>query len=124
MRLAGFCLIGFLISCNVTNDTASNPNPQNNIVSIVDMLRSRAGVMVQGEGEEARIRVRNGGQSFLGDSEPLFVINGQPISGGIVDVINLVHPLEVKDIRVLKSAGEVAGYGVRGGNGVIEIITN
>ncbi|MEM6964865.1 MAG: TonB-dependent receptor plug domain-containing protein [Bacteroidota bacterium] len=125
-----FLIVGFWLSCGSSSQTTTNTSTdqatvsqQTNLVSLTDMLRKEAGVMVQGNGKGAKIRIRNGGQSILGSSEPLYVLNGQPLAGGIAEVIDLVNVLEIKDLIVLKSANETAAYGVRGANGVIEIMT-
>jgi len=94
------------------------------LFSLTDRLRSLVGVNVKGEGRSAIIRIRSGGNSIVGDSEPLFIVDGQPIYGGISEVIDLITVQDIKRIRVLKSATEVSFYGARGANGVIEIETN
>lgn len=67
------------------------------------------------------VRIR-GATSFRGLAEPLFVVDGLPLtpgSGGLVGI----NPNDVARIEVLRNAGELAEYGVRGGNGVIRITT-
>ena len=67
------------------------------------------------------VRIRGGGNSFNGDSEPLFEINGQVIQGGYSQAIQMARPIEIKSIEVLKNPNDLAAYGVRGMNGVIRI---
>lgn len=66
-----------------------------------------------------RVQVR-GINSFHGTSEPLFVIDGVPVS----DRRTLVglNPADVVRIEVLKDA-TAAAYGARGANGVILVTT-
>lgn len=89
--------------------------------SIQELLQGRvAGVMVTQQGSGISVLIR-GVNSFRGSTEPLYVMDGIPItpgSNGYVDV----NPYDVKSIEVLKGP-DAAIYGVRGGNGVIIITT-
>ena len=69
-----------------------------------------------GAGMNVRIR---GQFSISGGSEPLYVVDGFPISGGI----ERINPDEIEDITVLKDAASTALYGSRAANGVILITT-
>ena len=132
VRFLGFgsmlVMLSMMLACNASQN-ASSSNVSSaavataNPVSLTEMLRKKAGVIVQGNGESARVRVQGGGQSF-GTSEPLFVVNGQPFAGGLSSVIASVNTQDIRDIRVLKAPDERASYGVRGANGVIEIFLN
>lgn len=94
-----------------------------------------AGLAIQSSGEpgeKATIRIR--GNNSLGirakddaelvsanrANEPLYVLNGTPISS---DVFNTINPDDIVDIRVLKDGLSTVEYGTRGANGVIEIKT-
>ncbi|MCH7662040.1 MAG: TonB-dependent receptor plug domain-containing protein, partial [Euryarchaeota archaeon] len=80
------------------------------------------------------IRIR-GANSLLGDNQPLFVVDGQPINndtrrieGSHAGVVtgNRVMDLNAADIetvQILKGAAAAAIYGSRAGNGVILITT-
>jgi len=122
----------FMNACNPATGTkvAETPNDtqvmegESVLLSLTDRLRSLAGVNVKGDGRGATVRVRSGGNSIIGDSEPLFVVDGQAVSGGLSEVIDMINVQDIKRIRVLKSATEVSFYGARGANGVIEIETN
>ena len=65
------------------------------------------------------VRIR-GDRSFHADGEPLYVIDGIPMSGG-PGLLPDLDPREVRHIEVLKDAGSLAAYGARGANGVILI---
>lgn len=82
-------------------------------------------------GSGARIRVR-GNRSLTpsannnfsasldnGRNEPLYVVDGIPITYSIDDI----NPLDIESIDVLKDASATAIYGSRGANGVIQITT-
>ncbi len=124
-----FLGIILLVACQPKSGTSLKENvpkseivdSESNIVSLTDRLRMVSGVSVVGSGRSATVRIRSGGSSFLGDSEPLFVVDDQIIMGGLASVIDLVNVLSIKRINVLKSASDISFYGVRGANGVIEI---
>ncbi|PZX55478.1 TonB-linked SusC/RagA family outer membrane protein [Algoriphagus ratkowskyi] len=69
-------------------------------------------------GASPQVRIR-GRRSFSGSNEPLYVMDGIPISGGIDDV----NPQDIVSMEVLKDASATAIYGSRGSNGVILITT-
>ena len=75
--------------------------------------------------------VLRGESSFNGNSQPLFVVDGIPITAnssvaGKVDYGNRLSDLSIEDIAsisVLRGAGAAALYGSRAGNGVVVITT-
>ncbi|MFB6273949.1 MAG: SusC/RagA family TonB-linked outer membrane protein [Salinibacter sp.] len=77
-----------------------------------------------GAGSQIRIR---GASSVNADSEPLFVVDGVPISGegsqASRNPLNFLNPSNIKNVTVLKDASATAIYGARGANGVILIET-
>jgi TonB-dependent starch-binding outer membrane protein SusC len=78
------------------------------------------------------IRVR-GGSSITGGNEPLYVIDGFPvtattsaagtITGAEVNPLSSLNPSDIASIDVLKDASATAIYGSRGANGVVIITT-
>lgn len=82
--------------------------------NLFDYLRGQPGVEINNNNE---IRIRGAG-SLNGSSSPIFVVNGkQEILANILGI----NPINIKKIKVLKNADELAVYGVRGANGVILI---
>lgn len=71
-----------------------------------------------GSGDKIVIR---GISSVNSSSEPLYIINGLPVSSGAVKRIKAE---DIKNIQVLKDANATALYGNQGQNGVIIITTN
>ena len=69
-----------------------------------------------GRGVSFRIR---GAASMTTDYQPLFVIDGMPITGSI----NNINPDEIESYTILKDASATALYGSRAANGVILITT-
>ncbi len=69
-----------------------------------------------GAGPQIRIRGR---RSFNASNDPLYVVDGIPLSGGIDDI----NPNDITSMEVLKDASSTAIYGSRGANGVVIITT-
>lgn len=69
-----------------------------------------------GAGPQIRIRGR---RSFNASNDPLYVVDGIPISGGIDDI----NPNDITSMEILKDASATAIYGSRGSNGVVIITT-
>ena len=92
------------------------------ITSVDGLLNGRApGVVVTSSGtpgNEAVIRIR-GGSSLAASNDPLIVIDGLPIEGGL----SAVNPNDIETFSILKDASATAIYGNRGSNGVIIITT-
>jgi TonB-dependent SusC/RagA subfamily outer membrane receptor len=68
------------------------------------------------------IRIR-GASSFMGNSEPLYVLDGIPLQPSPDGTLTGIVPNDIQSIEVLKDAPATTMYGVRGANGVILIIT-
>jgi|TARA_R110002050_G_scaffold72872_1_gene156913 TonB-linked SusC/RagA family outer membrane protein len=122
-------------------------------VSIDQMLQGKAaGVSVTANsgspGGAASIRIR-GTTSLTGTNEPLYIIDGVPISGdatgrstsgqplvgrdgfsseggggnNAVSPLSMINPNDIESVDILKDASATAIYGSRGANGVIIITT-
>ena len=81
-----------------------------------------SGVLIQNQsgepGADPKIQIR-AASSLSGDSNPLIVVDGYPISGSLATV----NPNDIESMEVLKDAASAAIYGSRGANGVILIST-
>lgn len=102
---------------NIGHTSVDNPDQT---VSLADHLRKLSGVYVSGSGPNATVTIR-GANSVNASSEPLFVVNGQVLNGGLRAASQMVPVNDIKTIRILKNPSETGIYGVRGANGVIEI---
>jgi TonB-linked SusC/RagA family outer membrane protein len=69
-------------------------------------------------GGRIEVRIR-GGNSLIGGNQPLYVVDGFPITGGI----DFLNPSDIESVDILKDASATAIYGSRGANGVV-IITS
>ena len=120
------------------------------VVSFDQMMQGKAaGVVVNsnsGEpGSNVSVKIR-GVSSLTGTNEPLYVIDGVPISGDArnsstsgrnaqgntnfsnngnitVSPLALINPNDIESIDILKDASATAIYGSRGANGVIIVTT-
>lgn len=69
-------------------------------------------------GSDVTVRIR-GSRSFSAGNDPLYVLDGIPLTGGLNDI----NPNDIESMEVLKDASATAIYGSRGANGVILITT-
>jgi TonB-linked SusC/RagA family outer membrane protein len=69
-------------------------------------------------GTSSKIRIR-GGNSMLGNNDPLIVLDGVAVNIGLNDI----NPNDIASLDILKDASSTAIYGSRGANGVIVITT-
>ena len=91
---------------------------------VTQMMQGRVpGVSVTSDGQPGAapsVRVRGVSTFGLGaGAEPLYVVDGFPLSGGIRDI----NPNDIESIQVLKDATAGAIYGNRAANGVVIITT-
>lgn len=69
-------------------------------------------------GARSTIRIR-GGNSILGNNEPLYVIDGFIV--GTDFNLNNINVNDIASIDILKDAAAISIYGTRGANGVVII---
>ena len=86
---------------------------------VSDLLKSfMTGVRVEQTAMGSNVVMRGPG-SVMGNTEPLFVVDGVVVES--LDEVDRLVPVETIGKLVLNKEG--AGWGARGGNGVIEITT-
>lgn len=93
------------------------------ITNLAQALTGRAaGVNVTQSGSKPgsvpKILIR-GRRSFNAGNDPLYVVDGIPLSAGYEDI----NPNDIKSLEVLKDATATAIYGARGANGVVLVST-
>lgn len=95
-----------------------------------------AGVIVAENGEPGggiSISIR-GTNSFLGGTQPLYIVDGIPIdpiedaqgnggSGQAQNSLSFLNPNDIEKVEILKDAAATAVYGARGANGVVLVTT-
>ena len=102
-----------------SDDVSRNPN-----VPIEEMLRGKIAGVVVSRTDDGGIAVRiRGSSSFSGNNEPLYVLDGVPITPGPNGSLMGINPYDIQSIKVLKDPADITMYGVRGANGVILIKT-
>ena len=94
------------------------------VISAAQALQGRAaGVQVTNNdgapGGNISILIRGTGSLASYGNEPLYVVDGYPLSTGI----NSINPNDIASIDVLKDASATAIYGIRAANGVVIITT-
>lgn len=101
------------------------------IVNTQQMMQGKAaGVTINTDGGApgagATVRIR-GLSSLSGGTDPLYVIDGVPITregtGGVSNPLNLINPNDIESISILKDASATAIYGIRASAGVVIIKT-
>jgi TonB-linked SusC/RagA family outer membrane protein len=90
--------------------------------SVLQRLDGRvAGVTVDNSGSPgSRTTVRVRGISSFQNNDPLYIVDGTPISDSY---LNFLNPADIGEIQVLKDASAASIYGARANNGVVIIET-
>jgi TonB-dependent starch-binding outer membrane protein SusC len=130
-------LATFVVSCAHSGGkpgAASAPVSQGSTVTSQDIhpapnepiekvLQGRISGVVVSQASDGGISVTIRGQSSLGGTQPLYVLDGIAIEPGPGGSLSGVSPYDIESIRVLKDPTDLTMYGSRGANGVIVIKT-
>ncbi len=99
-------------------------SPQDLIVGKTSGVQITSSGGAPGAGSTIRIR---GGASLSANNDPLFVIDGVPVSSegvsGMANPLASINPVDIETFTVLKDASATAIYGSRASNGVIIVTT-
>ena len=68
-------------------------------------------------GSDSKVRIRGIGSTT--SSDPLYIVDGMPVDGGI----NYLNPVDIESVEILKDAASAAIYGARAANGVVLVTT-
>lgn len=68
-------------------------------------------------GSDSKVRIR--GIGTVNNSNPLYIVDGMPVDGGI----NYLNPVDIESVEILKDAASAAIYGARAANGVVLVTT-
>jgi hypothetical protein len=102
------------------SDTYEMTGNEFGYTNLIEFLRGRfAGLQIIGREPNIIIQIR-GPKSLSESSEPLWLLDGMPVGR---DRIYDFPVEEVDKIEILKSGAELAMFGVRGGSGVISILS-
>jgi len=77
-----------------------------------EYLRVTQNIQVKGNGEDAIIIIRNGATSLIAADDPLFVLDGIQIDT-FRELFEQLDVEDIKEVRVLKTASELALYGAK-----------
>jgi TonB-dependent SusC/RagA subfamily outer membrane receptor len=119
-------------ACASGNQNSGPPGPQvvtaddvahNSSIPIEQVLQTKfPGVIISNSNGGLVVQI-GGPKSFGNGGEPLYVIDGSPMTPGPGGVLTGVNPYDIESIRVLRNPADIAVYGMRGSNGVILITT-
>jgi TonB-dependent SusC/RagA subfamily outer membrane receptor len=102
----------------VSSDTIANSSGQ----PIEKILADRVAGVRLGRASDGSLTVQiRGSGSLNADAQPLYVIDGVPITPGPGGSLSGINPYDIASIEVLKDAVSTTMYGSRGANGVILI---
>ena len=105
-------------SVAVVDVTDMKKIPSGNAESLLQGQASGVTVTTSGvPGGGAAVRVR--GITSLGNSSPLYIVDGVESGTGLRDI----NPDDIESVQVLKDAGAAAIYGIQGSNGVVVVTT-
>ena len=91
--------------------------------AVIALIGNVAGLQVtQTPNGGVSIQIR-GPCSFYANCEPLYILDGTPITPGPSGSFAWLNPHDIESIEVLKDPDQTALYGVRGANGVVVIKT-
>lgn len=131
--LSGLVLVTWSLGCASSGSGSKERNIEpdlppgavvdehSSMLTLADFLQRVPGVRITGSGPNTQVEIR-GVSSFYLNNEPLFVIDGEVAGTRYAHVVHLVPVKQIAYVRVLKGP-DAAIYGVRGGNGVILIVT-
>jgi len=68
-------------------------------------------------GSDSKVRIR--GIGTVNNSDPLYIVDGMPVDGGI----NYLNPVDIQSVEILKDAASAAIYGARAAHGVVLVTT-
>jgi len=118
--------------CSTSNKTRETMDPNTitsediegmpSAVRVQDLLEGRVPGVNVTQTPDGRLQVKiRGNDTFRGDEQPLFVVDGFPVEPDSDGSLPGVTISEIKSIRVLKNPSDTAIYGMRGSHGVIVV---
>ena len=103
---------------SITSDDLKSQS-QNRVENLLQGMTSGVLVTSPSGAPDAASQVRVRGVGSINGSDPLYIIDGFAVSGGI----DYLNPNDIERIEVLKDAASGAVYGARAANGVILVTT-
>jgi len=120
---------------SASSSPTPDPQPTTKVPNVVDadaiaaaqgqpiekILADRVAGVRLGRASDGSLTVQIRGGSMNSDNQPLYVIDGVPITPGPGGSLSGINPYDIQSIEVLKDAAATTMYGSRGANGVIVI---
>ena len=119
------CLL-LLLFCAPGPSRSNTPRAEKSFeqyTSLMQALRSIAGVQVSGSESSPNIILRGGGTGGVSNIQPLFVIDNVIVGTSYAQANSIVVPSNIQSIRILNGAAATTKYGQEGRGGVILIKT-
>lgn len=127
--------LGYAVG-EVKGDDIRNVTQENAVNALAGRVAGVTINQMSGVGSSTSVIIR-GATSLSSDNQPLFVIDGVPVSNSLNNIsrmgdrnevdygnpISDLNPDDIEDITVLKGPSAAALYGARAGNGVILVTT-
>lgn len=110
-----------VVTAAISRVTAADLN-QTSPTRVEDALKGKvSGVQItqsSGQpGSDSKVRIR--GIGTVNNSDPLYIVDGMPVDGGI----DYLNPVDIQSVEILKDAASSAIYGARAANGVVLVTT-
>jgi TonB-linked SusC/RagA family outer membrane protein len=110
-----------VVTAAISRVTAADLNTSNPS-RVEDVLKGKvSGVQITQSsghpGAESQVRIR--GIGTINNSNPLYIIDGMAVEGGI----DYLNPVDIQSVEILKDAASAAIYGARAANGVVLVTT-
>jgi TonB-linked SusC/RagA family outer membrane protein len=110
-----------VVTAAISRVTAADLNT-GNPSRVEDVLKGKvSGVQITQSsghpGAESQVRIR--GIGTINNSNPLYIVDGMAVEGGI----DYLNPVDIQSVEILKDAASAAIYGARAANGVVLVTT-
>ena len=127
-----------LVSCShrqAASDSQTDARPPGTVLTADDIRRSPGqsleqlllarvpGLTIERAADGSSKLILRGKNTLVGDTEPLFVVNGIPLGAAVGGNLSAINIYDIETVQVLRDAAATSEYGVRGSNGVIVIRT-
>ncbi len=123
--LAGIIIV--LSGCTATDQTnqdkLQNGKDYSQYNNMLQVLQSVQGLRVMGTGSDARVFMSGYNSVNATQKEPLYVVDGVPVTSSLSQLNLLITPVQVKKVRTIRGTQATSRYGDQGLFGVVLITT-
>ena len=116
-----------IVACSSTRQ-ATQTNAQNlkdysQYNDMVQVLQGVQGLRVMGTGSDARVFMSGYNSVNATNREPLYVVDGVPVTSSLSQLNLLITPVQVMKVRTIRGTQATSRYGDQGLFGVVLITT-